>query len=35
VEPAGFFLSSAGTGVTQSNRLIVLIYAGAVALTAG
>jgi hypothetical protein len=33
--PAGFFLSSAGRGTTQPNRLIVLVYAGAVALTAG
>jgi hypothetical protein len=33
--PAGFFLSSAGHGATQPNRLIVLVYAGGVALTAG
>jgi hypothetical protein len=33
--PAGFFLSSAGRGTTQPNRLIVLVYAGAVTLTAG
>jgi hypothetical protein len=33
--PAGFFLSSAGRAVTQPNRLIVLVYAGAVCLTAG
>jgi hypothetical protein len=33
--PAGFFFSSAGTGTTQPNRLILLVYAGAVALTAG
>jgi hypothetical protein len=33
--PAGFFLSSARRGATQPNRLIVLVYAGAVALTAG
>jgi hypothetical protein len=33
--PAGFFLSSAGRGTTQPNRLILLVYAGAVALTAG
>jgi hypothetical protein len=33
--PAGFFLSSAGRGATQPNRLIVLLYAGAAALTAG
>ena len=33
--PAGYFLSSAGAGATQPNRLIVLIYAGAVALALG
>jgi hypothetical protein len=33
--PAGFFLSSATRGTTQPNRLIVLVYAGAVALTTG
>jgi hypothetical protein len=33
--PAGFFLSSAGRGATKPNRLIVLVYMGAVALTAG
>jgi drug/metabolite transporter superfamily protein YnfA len=33
--PAGFFLSSASPGATQPNRLIWLVYAGAVALTAG
>lgn len=33
--PAGFFLSSAGRNVTQPNRLIVLLYAGAVALALG
>lgn len=33
--PAGFFLSSAGAGATRPNRLIVLLYAGVVALTAG
>jgi hypothetical protein len=33
--PAGFFLSSAGRGATHPNRLLVLVYAGAVALTAG
>lgn len=33
--PAGFFLSSAGRGATKPNRLIVLLYLGAVALTAG
>jgi hypothetical protein len=33
--PAGFFLSSAGRGATQPNKLIVLVYLGAVALAAG
>jgi hypothetical protein len=33
--PAGFFLSSAGRGRTEPNRLIYLVYAGAVALAAG
>jgi hypothetical protein len=33
--PAGFFLSSAGGGRTEPNRLIVLLYAGAAALTVG
>jgi drug/metabolite transporter superfamily protein YnfA len=33
--PAGFFLSSAGRGATQPNRLVVLVYTGALALTAG
>jgi hypothetical protein len=33
--PAGFFLSSARRGATAPNRLILLVYAGAVALTAG
>jgi hypothetical protein len=33
--PAGFFLSSAGQGATRPNRFIVLVYAGAAALTAG
>jgi hypothetical protein len=32
---AGFFLSSAGEGRTRPNGLIVLVWAGAVALTAG
>jgi hypothetical protein len=32
--PAGFFLSSAARGATQPNRLILLVYAGAAALTA-
>jgi hypothetical protein len=33
--PAGFFLSSAGKGVEQPNRLILLLYAGALSLAAG
>ena len=33
--PTGYFLSSAGQGRTEPNRLIVLIYAGAVALALG
>ncbi|HEX8596898.1 MAG TPA: hypothetical protein VF952_00065 [Chloroflexia bacterium] len=33
--PAGFFFSSMGRGVTQPNRLIVLLYAGAVSLAVG
>ena len=33
--PAGFFGSSAGGGATRPNRLIVLVYLGAAALTAG
>jgi drug/metabolite transporter superfamily protein YnfA len=33
--PAGFFLSSAGRGRTEPNRLIVLVYAGVVSLTVG
>jgi hypothetical protein len=32
---AGFFRSSAGRGVTAPNRLIVLVYAGAVSLAIG
>ncbi|MCM8748044.1 hypothetical protein NET02_02685 [Thermomicrobiaceae bacterium CFH 74404] len=32
---AGFFLSSAGRGVNAPNRLIVLVYAGAVSLAVG
>lgn len=32
---AGFFLSSAGRGVTRPNRLVVLVYLGAVSLAAG
>ena len=33
--PAGFFLSSAGRGRTEPNRLIVLLYAGVASLTVG
>lgn len=33
--PAGFFLSSAGRGTTQPNRLIVLLWAGTVSLALG
>lgn len=33
--PAGFFASSAGRGAAKPNRLIVLLYAGVVALTVG
>ena len=33
--PAGYFLSSAGRGAVAPNRLIVLVYAGAVSLAAG
>jgi len=33
--PAGFFLSSAGRDVLSPNRLIVLLYAGVVALALG
>jgi len=33
--PAGYFLSSAGRGATEPNRLIVLIYAGAISLALG
>ena len=33
--PAGFFLSSAGSGRTQPNALIWLLYAGTVSLAAG
>jgi hypothetical protein len=33
--PAGFFLSAAGRDRTQPNRLIVLLYAGIVALAVG
>ena len=33
--PAGYFFSSTGRGVTEPNRLIVLIYAGAISLALG
>ncbi len=33
--PAGFFFSSMGREVSKPNRLVVLIYAGAVSLAAG
>ena len=33
--PAGFFLSSAGRGAMRPNRLIGLVYLGAVSLAAG
>ena len=33
--PAGFFLSSAGAGRTEPNRLIYLLYAGALSLALG
>ncbi len=33
--PAGYFFSSAGRGATEPNRLIVLVYAGAVSLALG
>ena len=33
--PAGYFFSSAGRGVTEPNRFIVLIYLGAVSLALG
>ncbi|MDQ5826060.1 MAG: hypothetical protein M3441_17850 [Chloroflexota bacterium] len=33
--PAGFFFSSMGRGVTQPNRWIVLLYAGAISLAVG
>ena len=33
--PAGFFFSSAGAGRTQPNRLIWLLYLGALSLAAG
>ena len=33
--PAGFFLSATGKELTQPNRLVLLLYAGAVSLGAG
>jgi hypothetical protein len=33
--PSGYFFSSGGRGATEPNRLIVLIYAGAVSLALG
>jgi len=33
--PAGFFFSSAGRGVTEPNRFIVLLYAGVAVLALG
>jgi hypothetical protein len=33
--PAGFFLSAAGRGLTQPNRLVVLLYAGMASLALG
>lgn len=33
--PAGFFFSSAGRNVTKPNRLIALVYAGAISLALG
>ena len=33
--PAGYFFSSARRGATEANRLIVLIYAGAISLALG
>ncbi|MGI8901150.1 MAG: hypothetical protein ACR2HA_09515 [Nocardioides sp.] len=35
VMPAGFFFSSAGRDRTEPNRLVVLVYAGALVLAAG
>lgn len=35
VMPAGFFFSSMGAGRTSPNRLIILVWAGAVILAAG
>lgn len=33
--PAGFFFSSLGAGRTEANRLMVLVWAGAISLAAG
>jgi hypothetical protein len=33
--PAGFFLSAAGAGRSSPNRLVILLYAGALSLAAG
>ena len=33
--PAGFFIASAGRGVTKPNRPLALVYLGALCLTAG
>jgi hypothetical protein len=33
--PAGFFLSAAGRGLTQPNRLVVLLYVGMASLALG
>jgi hypothetical protein len=33
--PAGFFFSSLGRGVTEPNRFILLLYAGAISLAVG
>jgi hypothetical protein len=33
--PAGYFFSSAGRGATEPNRLIALVYAGAISLALG
>src|SRR5882724_8590934 len=33
--PAGFFISSTGKGLTQPNRMIILLYAGAISLAIG
>jgi hypothetical protein len=33
--PAGFFFSSLGRSVTEPNRFILLLYAGAISLAVG